>query len=186
MVEKLQGQIEAVKIVWVAKLYMGVLLMFVNTRDSYIEIGTNIGEAVGIDVPLENSLQLPVPIELPSSNEFLVDAERNANATMAIQQIGRTQYTMNINWGNLKNTIWWKINRWFEKHGYVFYMKYFSHTEGRVKIHRFYRGNINKGVPSSVTETINSIVVPQYYSGCGFSIIDMGEETVYTISEIEV
>lgn len=159
--------------------------MSINTRECYIEIGTDIVSADML-TPLVNSLCLPVPIELPTSNEFLVDAARNANGTMTIQEIGRTQYTSNIKWSSLDNKTWWKINRWFQENGYVFYMRYFSHTEGRVKIHRFYRGNIDKGAPSSVTEILNGIAVPKYYMGVGFSIIDMGEDEVYTISEIEV
>ena len=112
--------------------------MPINTRESYIEIGTSVNE----DNTLNNVLQLPAPIELPSSNEFLADAYRNANGVMLIQQIGRTQYTTSIKWGHLTNKKWWAINRWFDTYGYVFYMKYFSHTDGKVKIQQFYRGTI--------------------------------------------
>ena len=66
--------------------------MSINTRESYIEIGTS----VNADNTLNNVLQLPVPIELPSSNEFMADANRNANGVMMIQQIGRTQYKPSI------------------------------------------------------------------------------------------
>lgn len=156
--------------------------MPINTRDSYIEIGTD----YNLDFSLNNVLHLPAPIELPSSNEFLVQAERNAVGTMIIEQVGRTQYTTNIKWGNLPNKKWWEINRWFETHGYVFYMKYFSHTEGRVKIQKFYRGNIEKGTPSSNTEIIDGYAVPKSYSGCGFSIIDMGEEDVKIVDNLTV
>jgi hypothetical protein len=156
--------------------------MPINTRESYIEIGTS----VNADNTLNNVLQLPVPIELPSSNEFLADASRNADAVMTIQQIGRTQYTSSIKWSSLPNKKWWAINRWFETYGYVFYMKYFSHTEGRVKIHRFYRGNIEKGIPSTTTENLNGYCVPTRYKGCGFSIIDMGEEDIIVVEELVV
>ncbi len=153
--------------------------MPINTKESYIEIGTGVSGTT-----LLNTLQLPCPVELPSSNEFLVDAGRNADGTMLIEQVGRTQYTMQLKWARLKNTDWWKINRWFDTYGYVFYMKYFSHTEGKVKIQRFYRGNIEKANPSSTTEKINGIVVPTHYYNCGFSIIDMGEDDVITVSEV--
>lgn len=156
--------------------------MPINTRGSYIEIGTSVND----DYSLNNVLRLPAPIELPSSNEFLAEAERSADATMTIQQIGRTQYTTQVRFGALKNTKWWEINRWFDTFGYVFYMKYFSHTEGRVKIHRFYRGNIDKGAPSTKTEVIDGYTVPQKYIGCGFSIIDMGEFDVVTVHEMAV
>ena len=156
--------------------------MPINTRESYIEIGTN----VNTDYSLENVLQLPAPIELPTTNEFMAEAERNADVTMLIQQIGRTQYTSQIKWHSLKNKKWWEINRWFDAYGYVFYMKYFSHTDGKVKIQRFYRGNIEKGIPSSITETMNGYAVPTKYSGCGFSIIDMGEDEVIVIQEMAV
>lgn len=154
--------------------------MPINTRESYIEIGTSVNG----DNTLNNVLQLPVPIELPSSNEFLVDGGRNANGSMVIQQVGRTQYTMNIKWASLPNKKWWEINRWFEEHGYVFYMKFFSHTDGKIKIQRFYRGNIEKGVPSPKTEMLRGYLVPQKYLGCGFSIIDMGENNVIEIGDL--
>lgn len=162
--------------------------MPINTRECYIEIGTAVNEA---DYSLVSSLKLPAPIELPSSNEFLADAERNASGTMMIQQIGRTQYTTQIKFAKLTNKKWWEINRWFETNGYVFYMKYFSHTEGKVKIHRFYRGNIDKGIPSSTTEILRTdtgfeYAVPTHYKGCGFSIIDMGENNVKTVGEMSV
>lgn len=156
--------------------------MPINTKESYIEIGTSVNS----DNTLNNVLQLPCPIELPSSNEFLVDAGRGADGVMLIEQIGRTQYTMQLKWGRLTNKKWWEINRWFDTYGYVFYMKYFSHTEGRVKIHRFYRGNIEKGTPSSTTETIQGYAVPTHYSGCGFSIIDIGDDDVIIENEMAV
>lgn len=156
--------------------------MSINTRESYIEIGTSVNP----DNTLNNVLRLPVPIELPSSNEFLTDAGRNADGVMLIQQIGRTQYTTQIKFPSLKNTKWWEINRWFDTHGYVFYMKYFSHTDGKVKIHQFYRGNIEKGIPSSNTEIMNGYAVPKTYSGCGFSIIDIGAENVIIVDEMAV
>lgn len=145
--------------------------MFINTKENYIEIGTSINE----DNTLNNSLKLPAPVDLPSGNEFLADAGRNGDGVMLIQLIGRTQYTTSIKWASLPNKKWWEINRWFETYGYVFFMKYFSHTEGRVKIQRFYRGNMEKGVPSSETENIGGYLVPKRYKNCGFNIIDMGE-----------
>ena len=153
--------------------------MPINTKESYIEIGTGVS-----GTNLLNPLQIPCPVELPSSNEFLVDAGRNADGTMLIEYVGRTQYTAQIKFARLKNTKWWEINRWFEDYGYVFYMKYFSHTEGRVKIQRFYRGNIDKGNPSSTTEMRGGYAVPTHYYGCGFSVIDMGESDVITVSEV--
>lgn len=156
--------------------------MHINTRECYIEIGSGVNK----DNTLINSLALPVPIELPSSDEFMADADRNGNGVMLIQQIGRTQYTTSIKWARLPNKKWWEINRWFEKYGYVFYMKYFSHTQGKVKIQRFYRGNIEKGSPSPTTEINKGYAVPTHYSGCGFNIIDLGESNVITICEMEV
>ena len=100
--------------------------MPINTKESYIEIGTS----VNANNTLNNVLKLPCPIELPSTNEFLVDAGRNANAVMMIEQLGRTQYKTEISWKKLTNKKWWEINRWFNTFGYVFYMKYFSHTDG--------------------------------------------------------
>ena len=156
--------------------------MPINTRESYIEIGTS----VNADNTLNNVLQLPVPIELPSSNEFMADANRNANGVMMIQQIGRTQYTTSIKWASLPNKKWWGINRWFDTYGYVFWMKYFSHTDGKVKIQQFYRGNIEKGIPSPQTEIMNGYAVPKKYSGCGFNVIDIGADDVIIISEMAV
>jgi hypothetical protein len=156
--------------------------MSINTVESYIEIGTSVND----DNSLNNVLQLPVPIELPSSNEFMVDGGRNAIGVMFVEQVGRTQYTTSIKWASLPNRKWWEINRWFETYGYVFYMKYFSHTEGKVKIQRFYRGNIEKGIPSTTTEIIGGYAVPTKYKGCGFSVIDMGEDDVRTIYEVSI
>ena len=156
--------------------------MSINTKYNYIEIGTS----VNADNTLNNVLSLPAPIELPSSNEFIAEAERNSDGTMTIQQIGRSQTTMSIKWASLPNKKWWEINRWFDTYGYVFYMKYFSHAEGKIKIQRFYRGNIDKGIPSTLTEEINGYIVPIKYKDCGFSIIDMGESEVIVIKELAV
>lgn len=153
--------------------------MPINTKENYIEIGTS----VNADNTLNNILMLPAPNELPSSNEFNADDTTNANGSKIIQQIGRTQYATSIKWASLPNTKWWEINRWFEKHGYVFYMKYFSHTTGQVKIHRFYRGGVESGTPSGV-EVINGYTVPKNYKGCGFSIIDMGEQDVIVVQDM--
>ena len=156
--------------------------MSINTRESYIEIGTSVND----NNTLNNVLRLPVPVELPSSNEFMANAERNANGVMFIQQIGRTQYTTSIKWASLNNKKWWEINRWFDTYGYVFYMKYFSHTDGKVKIRKFYRGNIDKGIPSTSTENLNGYIVPTKYKDCGFSIIDMGENETIIVAEMGI
>ena len=148
--------------------------MPINTKENYVEIGTMLFE----DGSLDNLLVLPAPTELPSSNEFLADANRIATGTMVIQQIGRTQYKTEISWSALDSKKWWEINRWFEKHGYVFYMKHFSHTMGRVVVQRFYRGNVKAGTPSTNQKNVDGFLVPQKYHGVGFSIIDMGEEDV--------
>lgn len=156
--------------------------MPINTREDYIEIGTS----VNANKTLANTLLLPVPVELPSNDEFLADAWRNADGSLTYSQIGRTQYKTQIKWSRLKNKKWWEINRWFETHGYLFYMKYFSHTVGKVKIHRFYRGNIESATPSTTTEVIGGITVPTHYKNCGFSIIDVGDEDVYVIQTLGV
>lgn len=156
--------------------------MLINTKEDYIEIGTSVNE----DYSLGNVLRLPAPVELPSTNEFLVEGGRNANAEMLIQQIGQSQYKTEIKWGKLKNTKWWEINRWLDTFGYVFYMKYFSHTEGKVKIHKFYRGNMTPATPSRTTEVLNGYTVPTHYLNCGFSVIDTGEESVIIVTEMAV
>jgi hypothetical protein len=156
--------------------------MPINTKEAYIEIGTGVDKSL----TLINPLQLPAPVDLPATNEFLVDAWRSANGSAVIQQIGRTQYKTEIKWARLENKKWWEINRWFDRYGYVFYMRYFSHTEGRVKIHRFYRGNQTQATPSSTTEVMNGYTVPTHYYGCGFSIIDTGEESVIIEREMAV
>ena len=156
--------------------------MPINTKESYIEIGVDFND----DGTFKNALRLPAPVDLPATNEFLVDAWRNANGSAVIQQVGRTQYKTEIKWARLENKKWWEINRWFEQYGYVFYMRYFSHTEGRVKIHRFYRGNQTQATPSSTTEIMNGYTVPTHYYGCGFSIIDTGEKDVIIETEMAV
>ena len=156
--------------------------MPINTRKSYFEIGTS----VNLDYSLNNVLELPVPHQLPFSSEFLADANRNAVGTMILSEIGRTQYTTQISWEFLKNTKWWEINRWFETYGYAFYCKYFNHSDGRVKIQRFYRGNQEKATPSTNTEIMNGYAVPKKYLNCGFSVIDMGEDDVIIVDEMSV
>lgn len=156
--------------------------MSINTRESYIEIGTS----VNLDNTLNDVLMLPVPNELPSSNQFLADAGRNANGTMMIQQIGRTQYTTSIRWATLPSKKWWEINRWFDEHGYAFWMKYFSHTDGRIKIQQFYRGNVEEGVPTGNTVMMKGYAVPASYKGCGFNVIDIGDENVIILEEMDV
>ena len=156
--------------------------MSINTRENYVEIGIDYDS----DYNMLSSLKLPAPIEIPSSNEFIADAERNADATMIVQQAGRTQYTTQIKWSSLPNKLWWKINRWFEDYGYVFYLKYFNHSDGKIKIQRFYRGNIEKATPSPQQEIINGISVPTKYLNVGFSVIDMGEDEVIEVEVLDV
>lgn len=157
--------------------------MPINTRENYIELGTGVNS----DKTLKNSLKLPVPVELPSNNEFLSDAWRNANGELVFQQIGRTQYKTQIKWNRLPNKKWWEINRWFDTYGYLFYMKYFSHTMGKVLIHQFYRGNIDSATPSTTTEVINGVVVPTHYKDCGFSLIDTGKKNgIIVVKEIRL
>ena len=156
--------------------------MPINTKESYIEIGLS----VNANGTLDNVLRLPAPVDLPSTNEFLVEAWRNASGSLVVEQIGRTQYKTEIKWARLPNKKWWEINRWFDDFGYVFYMKYFSHTEGRVKIHKFYRGNITGATPSNTTEVMKGYLVPTHYIDCGFSIIDTGEKSVIIETEMAV
>jgi hypothetical protein len=160
--------------------------MPINTREEYVEIGTKvISDAAGNKI-LANSLKLPVPTAMPANDEFLADAGRNANGTMIAQQIGRTQYTTEIGWMKLRNKKFWELNRWFRDYGYFFYLKYFSHTDGKVKIHRFYRGNMGKVNVGSEQETIDNIRVPMYYKDVKFNLIDMGEDEVYILKELAV
>lgn len=154
--------------------------MPINTRSSYIEIGTSVNS----DNTLANTYQLPAPHELGTSDEFMADAARNANATMILQQIGRTQYVVNATWSSMKNTVWWGLNRWFETHGMAFYMKQFKHTTGEVIISRFYRGNVGKATPSKDTEIIDGIVVPKRYLSCSVNFIDMGESTPTIVERV--
>lgn len=155
--------------------------MPINTKSNYVEFGTGIAQD---GVTLINSISLPAPHQLPFSPEFLVEAERNANGTMIIQQKGRTQYTTQLKWEFLPYDVWWRINRWFETYGYVFYFKYFSHYDGKIKIHRFYRGNIEKATPSGNTIKLKGYTVPKTYNNCGFSVIDMGETNVITVEDL--
>lgn len=156
--------------------------MEINTKENYIELGVTLNS----DNTLSGAIQLPAPHSMPSSNQFMVQAERNMNGTILIQQIGRTQYVTEIQWDFLSNRTWWKINRWLENCGYVFYMKYFNHATGKIQIQRFYRGDITSATPSSITEVINGITVPKYYHDCGFSVIDMGEANVQTLQVLGV
>ena len=160
--------------------------MPINTKEEYIEIGTKvISDAAGNKI-LANSLKLPAPNKIPASDEFLADAGRNANGTMIAQQVGRTQYTTEIGWMKMRNKTFWEMNRWFRNYGYFFYMKYFSHTDGKIKIHKFYRGTMNKVSVGGEQETIDNVRVPVYYKDISFGLIDMGEEEVYILQELAV
>lgn len=154
--------------------------MLVNEKKNYMAIGTG----VNADYSLINELRLPAPSEIPSSSEFMVSGGRNALGTMVIQQVGRTQYKTSLTWAIMKNTDWWAVNRWFDKHGYVFYARFFDHTTGRIKIQRFYRGNMKEPTPSPLQETRDGYSVPVSYAGAGFSVIDMGERDVRVIKEV--
>lgn len=151
--------------------------MPINTRASYIELGTSINE----DYTLANSLSLPAPNELGASDEFSAHAERNANNTMILQQVGRMQYVPQFTWNTLKNEVWWNLNRWLRDYGIVFYVKQFKHTTGEIIISRHYRGNMNKASASKTTEVRNGIVVPTHYLNCSVNLIDMGEDDVTVI-----
>lgn len=151
--------------------------MPINTKASYIELGT----AVNADYTLANSLSLPAPNELAASDEFSADAERNANNTMILQQVGRMQYVPQFTWNTLKNEVWWNLNRWLRDYGVVFYVKQFKHTTGEIIISRHYRGNMNKASASKTTEVKNGIVVPTHYLNCSVNLIDMGEDDVTVI-----
>ena len=65
-------------------------------------------------------------------------------------------------------------------------MKYFSHTDGKVKIQQFYRGNVEKDIRSPQTDIMDGYAVPKKYSGCGFNVIDIGADDVIIISEMAV
>ena len=76
-----------------------------NTKECYIVIGTG----VNADNTLQNALELPAPNELPATDEFLANAERNANGVMVIQEIGRSQYKSSIRWSILPAKKWWSL-----------------------------------------------------------------------------
>lgn len=154
--------------------------MPINTSTDYVEIGTSVVN----NSELKNAIKLPAPINFSFSGEFMADANRNASGTMVFRQVGRTQYKTEFEWGKMENRTWWELNRWFEKYGYVFYMKYFDHMTGKVKIHRFYRGSLKNATPSYEQETIGGYSVPKFYSHAGFSVIDMGEFNVKTVATL--
>lgn len=154
--------------------------MPINARESYIEIGLS----VGANNELANSLSLPAPTELGASDEFSAEAERNANNTMIIQQVGRMQYIPQFTWSVLSNVQWWKLNRFLRDYGVVFYVKQFRHTTGEITISRHYRGNMNKAKPSKTTEIMDGIVVPKYYTDCSVNLIDMGENDVTIVKRL--
>ena len=156
--------------------------MPINTRASYIELGTSVNS----DNTLANSLSLRAPNELQASDEFSADAERNANNTMILQQVGRMQYVPQFSWTVLKNVEWWRLNRWFKTYGVVFYVKQFKHTTGEITISRHYRGNMGKASASKTTEVLNGIVVPTHYLNCSVNLIDMGEADVRVIGSVNL
>jgi hypothetical protein len=156
--------------------------MAINTKESYIEFGTS----VNADYSLNNVLRLPAPSAAPFAPQFLADAGRNAAGTMIYQAIGRTMYKTNFTWAFLKNKDFWKMNRWFESYGRVFYAKFFNHTTGKVQIQRFYQGTPADVTPNSQQEIIDGISVPVSYRNVSFSVIDMGEFDVIDVQQLGV
>lgn len=154
----------------------------VNTRESYIEIGTSFDS----NYNLLNSLKLPVPHSLPFTSEFLVDAGRNSEGTMILQQIGRTQSTEKITWDRIDNRKFWQINRWFDDNGYVFYIKFFNHSVGKIQLVRFYRSGSISGEPSPLQQVVDGVSVPLHYTNVTMSLIDMGEDEVITVKEMPI
>lgn len=154
----------------------------VNNQESYIEIGTGYDE----EFNLINSLKLPAPTSFPFTSEYFVDASRNAEGTMILQQIGRSQEVLKIKWTRMKSYDFWRMNRWFEKYGYVFYVKFFNHMLGTIQMQRFYKGKASEAEPSEKQQIIDGISVPCYYRNIEFSIIDMGENEVMTLYQLEV
>ena len=155
--------------------------MPINTKSDYIQLSPTSNFSSG-DV-----LRLPAPTDMSFSNQHLENAERNpATGTMLMQIIGRTQYKQPLTFTKLKNRQFWELNRWLDRYGYQFYCRYFSHTEGRIKIQRFYSGSMQDAKPSKTTEIIQGICVPKFYKDVTLTIIDMGEATVITERELPV
>ena len=153
-------------------------ILKINTRTDYIEIGSSYTKDQEIGT-LKNKLVLPAPKSIPFTSEFMVDATRNTKAQMILRQVGRTQHKGTISWNALPCQQVWEINRWFEKHGYVFWIRYFCHPVGKVLVQQMYRGDMNAINPSTNQIKINGLSVPEKYFDYGFSIIDMGKK-VYT------
>ncbi len=152
--------------------------MAINTRLSYLQLGTGVS---GTELS-GNVLNIKAPTKLTPSDEFLVNASRNpTTGKMQIQMVGRTQHTMSMTFAKLTNHEWWEINRFMQVANYVFYVKYLNHNDGKIKIQRFYRGNMTQPTPSTTTEVINGETVPTHYLNCGYNLIDMGD----TISEVK-
>lgn len=145
--------------------------MAINTRLSYIQLGGGVSGTELTDV-----LNIKAPTSLTPSDEFLVNASRNPiTAVMQIQMVGRTQHTISLTFAKLTNRQWWDINRYMQNYNYVFYVKYLNHNDGKIKIQRFYRGNMTQPTPSTTTEVINGETVPTHYLKGGWNLIDMGE-----------
>ena len=158
--------------------------MPINTRQSYIEIASDFNEST--NELAGEIIQLPAPISLQPMAEFEAEATRNAQRTMIMRVVGRTQQINQYEWSRLQAELWWKLNRFFDTYDYVFYMKYLCHTDGKIKIHRFYRGNVSGGTPSTTTKIKQGEVVPEYYIKPAINCIDMGENNVYIVKTLEV
>lgn len=156
--------------------------MDINTKNSYIVIGT----AVNADNSLVNALELPAPNTLPITDQYLADASRSATGVMTLQQIGRAMITSKMTWASMKNTTFWRMNRWFESYGYVFYMKYFDHITGRLKIHKFYKGFSDNVNPGENQEIRNGLSVPTSYKNVVLSVIDIGDNDVKVLQEVSL
>lgn len=163
----------------------------INTKSSYIVLGTAYNSSTDT---MTSPLALPAPHGLPFTDEFLADANRNKVGIMLLKQIGRTMYKQQIKFDFLPYNTFWKLNRWLKDNGYQFYVKYFSHTDGKIKVAKFYRGNMGEADPSTETikiaipntSPVQKISVPKTYKNVSMSFIDMGETDVIEVATLTV
>lgn len=147
--------------------------MPINTKPGYVEIGTSVQSGDDGWV-LSNSLWIPAPQTIPSGDKRRVQTDNTAAGTVVAQEIGDTTYISTFSWDFIKARDYWRINRWFRDHGYFFYMRYFSHTDGAVKIRKFYREDGKEATPGAMQEVIDGITVPAYYKNFNFRVRDFG------------
>lgn len=136
--------------------------------DGYIAFGATSTQA-------ESNEAIIVPYPSVGGAELSVESqrleERNANGVFIGQQIGAPIVTKNLEWEKIDPEVWWKITRFFDAVGDVFWCRFFNHTSGQWETKEFVKRGATFCNPMKVS---NKTGIPRYYADAGFVIESVG------------